>query len=105
MYKPRDRQDIIHFLGLDDSINSSNAESRSIAETAVQRAVKIEKEFCYELSNSIYSYGLMCDFDSNPYVLEDEDDYDLREVARYNEGIVLYELIPKYESDEENTGE
>lgn len=69
-------------------------ENTSNLETFIESAMIAEKKYNQQLENGEYGYGLECDFDSRPYVLESEDFDSLKEVERIN-GVVVYERIKK----------
>lgn len=64
----------------------------------IDKALEIEKAFEKEIEAGRIGYGLICDFDSNPYVLEDEDLTTITEITRFiEEGLVLYGIKDKEE--------
>ena len=64
----------------------------------IDKALEIEKKFAKEIEAGRIGYGLICDFDSNPYVLEDEDLTTITEITRFvEEGLVLYSIKDKEE--------
>ena len=64
----------------------------------IDKALEIEKKFAKEIEAGRIGYGLICDFDSNPYVLEDEDLTIITEITRFiEEGLVLYSIKDKEE--------
>lgn len=64
----------------------------------IDKALEIERVFAKGIEAGRIGYGLICDFDSNPYVLEDEDLTVITEIGRFiEEGIVLYSIKDKEE--------
>lgn len=59
----------------------------------INQAQKWEKEYP-QIKNGIYGYGIEADFISTPFILEDEDFTEMKEIKRQN-GLVLYEIIDK----------
>lgn len=80
----KNRQEILEYLNLpedwDDVID---------VEEVVVTAQRIEQEYEEELSEGSVGYGLLCDFKSNPFVLED---CEIEEIEERN-GIVVYKKL------------
>ena len=55
----------------------------------VETAQQIEQEYEEELLEGVVGYGLMCDFDSTPDILED---CEIEKIATVN-GIVIYKKL------------
>lgn len=83
----RTRQEIIDYLRL------WNYENDEKIMSMVPTAIQLEKDYP-EIQEGIYGYGCANDFDSSPFVLEDEDLTEMKEIKRVN-GLVLYEIIAK----------
>lgn len=77
----RTRQEILEYLNLlenwDDVIN---------VEKVIETAQRIEQEYEEELLEGSVGYGLLCDFNSKPHILED---CEIEKIAEVN-GIVIY---------------
>lgn len=80
----RNRQEILEYLNLpedwDDVID---------IERVVAMAQRIEQEYEEELSEGSVGYGLLCDFESKPFVLED---CEIKEIEE-RDGIVVYKKL------------
>lgn len=80
----RTRQEILEYLNIpedwDDVID---------IEGVVVTAQRIEQEYEEELSEGSVGYGLLCDFESNPFVLEDCEIEEIEE----RDGIVIYKKL------------
>ena len=64
-----------------------------------------EEKYKEQLDSGEYGYGLMCDFESTPYVLEDEDIYEkLKEIENIN-GIIVYEKIERKQGDKNESNQ
>ena len=81
------RQEIIDYLGLE--------ESYEYTEELISTANEIESKYEWELKCKTYGYGLDCDFESMPYVLEDHEYCGgLKKIETIN-GIAVYEILGK----------
>lgn len=60
-------------------------------ELVISTAEQIEQEYEKELAEYSIGYGLLCDYESNPTLLE--DDHKMEKIAVVN-GIVIYKRIP-----------
>ena len=83
----RTEQEIIDYLQL------WNYEKNEKIMSMVSTAIQLEKDYP-EIQEGIYGYGCANDFDNSPFILEDEDLTEMKEIKRVN-GLVLYEIIPK----------
>lgn len=80
----RNRQEILGYLMLPedwDTLECING--------IVVTAQRIEQEYEEELSEGSVGYGLLCDFESTPFVLED---CEIEEIEEIN-GIVVYKKL------------
>lgn len=84
------REQIIHYLGIEPDYMK-----QSDLTTVIDKAIEIENNFADEIKNHTLGYGLVCDFDCNSEVLEDKNLYNIKEVTRYLDGIVLYQITEK----------
>ena len=82
----RTRSEIIDYLGLEESYER--------AEELISTANEIESKYEWELKCKTHGYGLTCDFESMPYVLEDPEYCEIKKVETIN-GITIYEIINK----------
>ena len=80
----RNRQEILEYLMLPEDWDTLECVN-GIVETAHQ----IEQEYEEELLEGSVGYGLLCDFDSTPFILED---CDIEKIAEVN-GIVIYKKL------------
>lgn len=65
----------------------------------LDKALEVEKQYEKEIADGTIGYGLICDFDCTPFILEDEDLTETIEKERFEEaGIVVYEIKRKEES-------
>lgn len=78
----RTRQEILSYLNLTEDYHECVG---SLVETAQQ----IEQEYEEELFEGSVGYGLLCDFNSTPWILED---CEIEKIAEVN-GIVLYKKL------------
>lgn len=80
----RNRQEILEYLHIpkdwDDVID---------IEGVVETAQRIEQKYEEELSKGSVGYGLLCDFESSPFLLED---CEIEQIAEIN-GIVVYKKL------------
>lgn len=80
----RNRKEILEYLNIpedwDDVID---------IEGIVVTAQRIEQEYEEELSEGSVGYGLYCDFESTPFLLED---CEIEQIAETN-GIVVYKKL------------
>lgn len=81
------REQIQSYLMLDENSALSPEEFELIINTAEQIEQKYEKE----LAEYSVGYGLLCDYESNPTLLE--DDHKMEKIEEMN-GIVIYKRIP-----------
>ena len=81
------REQIQTYLMLDENSNLSPEEFELVISTAEQ----IEQEYEEELAEYSVGYGLLCDYESNPTLLE--DDHKMEKIAVVN-GVVIYKRIP-----------
>lgn len=82
----RTRQEIIDYLGLEENYER--------IEELIATANEIESKYEWELKQCQCGYGLACDFESMPYVLEDHEYCEIKKVETIN-GITVYEIINK----------
>ena len=80
----RNRQEILEYLLLPEDWDTLECVNE-IVETAHQ----IEQEYEEELLEGSVGYGLMCDFESTPHILED---CEIEKIATVN-GIVIYKKL------------
>lgn len=59
----------------------------------IQTAISIEQKYKKELESGKYGYGLQCDYECSPYILEDEDIVKELKFISNIDGIILYEII------------
>lgn len=78
-----------------DYLFINSLEDKDMVDNLVKTAQEIEAQYP-QVQNGIYGYGLECDFDCSPFILEDEDETEIKEIKRIN-GIVLYEICDKEE--------
>jgi len=80
----RNRKEILEYLNIpeysDDVIDVNKV---------VETAQRIEQEYEEELSEDSVGYGLLCDFESKPFVLED---CEIEKIIEIN-GIVVYKKL------------
>lgn len=83
----RTEKEIIEYLGLDYENKKEKWFKNSI-----KIAKKIEKEFCNEIKNNIYGYGLTSYFENRVLqeMLEDLREYNLIKIKDYNGYITVY---------------
>ena len=67
----------------------------------IDTAREFEEQYYNEIQDGNYGHGLENDFESSPFILEDEDLTEMKEIFRKN-GVVLYERLWKEESEKEN---
>ena len=92
----RNKQEIIDYLRLPEPHEQVNAQ-------LIKAAERVEKDFERELDEGVYGYGLLCDFENSPFILEDEDKVEeLVQVANYD-GVIVYRIIFKEEHTNETT--
>lgn len=89
------REQIQSYLMLDENSGLSPKNFELIMSTAEQ----IEQEYEEELAEYSVGYGLLCDYENNPTLLE--DDHKMEKIAVVN-GIVIYKKIPLDELLHEN---
>ena len=78
----RNREEILDYIMLTEDYDE---QVDSIVETAQQ----IEQEYEEELLKGNVGYGLLCDFTSSPFILED---CDIEKIAEVN-GVVIYKKL------------
>lgn len=81
----RTDEEIAHYLGLEDTYE--------FKDEVIAAAKVIEAKYA---GDSSIGYGLLCDFECTPGVLEDENDYSLEKIEEIN-GIVVYRKVEKEE--------
>lgn len=89
------REQIQSYLMLNENSSLSPEEFELVINTAEQ----IEQEYEEELAEYSVGYGLLCDYESNPTLLE--DDHKMEKIAMVN-GIVIYKRIPLDELSHED---
>ena len=82
----RTRQEIIDYLGLEESYEHT--------EELISTANEIESKYEWELKQCTHGYGLACDFESIPHVLEDPEYCEIKKIETIN-GITVYEILNK----------
>lgn len=80
----RTRQEILEYLNLPEDWTDVID-----IEEVVKTAQYIEQEYEEELSEGGVGYGLLCDFESSPFLLED---CAIKKIAEIN-GIVVYKKL------------
>lgn len=80
----RNRQEILEYLNLPEDWGDVID-----IEKVVETAQRIEQEYEEELSEGSVGYGLLCDFQSMPFVLED---CEIEKIEERN-GIVIYKKL------------
>lgn len=80
----RNRQEILEYLMLPEDWDTLEC-INGIVETAQ----RIEQEYEEELLEGSVGYGLLCDFNSTPHILED---CDIEKIAEIN-GVVIYKKL------------
>lgn len=80
----RNRQEILEYLHLPEDWTDVID-----VEEVVVTAQRIEQEYEEELSEGSVGYGLLCDFESTPFVLEDCEIEEIEE----RDGIVVYKKL------------
>lgn len=78
----RTRQEILSYLLLSEDYHEC-------VDSLVETAQQIEQEYEEELLEGSIGYGLLCDFNSTPSILED---CDIEKIAEVN-GIVIYKKL------------
>lgn len=85
----RSDEEIAHYLGLEGEYE--------FRDEVIAAAKVVEAKYA---GDSSIGYGLLCDFECTPYVLEDENDYSLEKIEEIN-GVVVYRKIEKEQSVDE----
>ena len=80
----RNRKEILEYLFLPEDWGDVID-----VDTVIETAQQIEQEYEEELLGGSIGYGLCCDFDSTPWILED---CNIEKIATVN-GIVIYEKL------------
>ena len=80
----RNRQEILEYLMLPEDFDTLEC-----IDGIVESAYRIEQEYDEELSEGSVGYGLLCDFDNSPFLLED---CEIEKIAEIN-GIVVYKKL------------
>ena len=80
----RNRQEILKYLLLPEDWDTLEC-----IDEIVETAHQIEQEYEEELSEGSIGYGLLCDFNSSPDILED---CEIEKIAEVN-GIVIYKKL------------
>lgn len=80
----RTRQEILEYLMLPDDWDTLEC-----IDEIIETAHQIEQEYEEELLEGSIGYGLLCDFNSTPHVLED---CEIEKIAKVN-GIVIYKKL------------
>lgn len=80
----RNRQEILEYLNLPEDWTDVID-----IEEVIETAQRIEQEYEEELSEGSVGYGLLCDFESSPFLLED---CEIEQIAEIN-GIVVYKKL------------
>jgi hypothetical protein len=79
---------IMDYLRIDDETE--------FKDSFIKKALEVEDKYKEQIENGDYGYALICDFENNPFILEDEDIYNLEKVEQFQEGIVVYKKIEIY---------
>lgn len=84
----RTKQEILEYLLISEGDLTN-------VDLLIQQATIWEKEY-EQIQNGIYGYALESDFVNSPFILEDEDLTEIKEIKRKN-GLVLYKITNKEE--------
>ena len=63
-----------------------------IEKDLIKDAILVEEKYATEIANGTIGYGIVADYESSPFILEDEDIATMEKVEQIG-GIIVYSIL------------